>query len=100
MFFFDIKSYLVTYHWKGLLTIQIMTHLRGFYDIAGLNSSLSKYNFDGVPFQTRLTNTHVNFTIVYLPPSCLKKGIFNNGLTIKIFILPYLAYKLPQIMAS
>lgn len=36
--FFDIKSYLVTYHWKGFLTIKIMTHRKGFYDIAGLNN--------------------------------------------------------------
>lgn len=79
---------------------KIMTHRKGFYDIAGLNSSLSKYNFDGVPFQTGLTNTPVDFTTVYLPHSCLKKGVSNNGLTIKIFNLPYLAYKLPQLMAS
>lgn len=80
---------------------KIMTHRKGFYEIAGLNSSLSKYNIDGVPFQAVLmTNTPANFTTVYLPHSCLKIGVSNNGLTITIFNLPYLAYKLPQLMAS
>lgn len=76
-----------------------MTHRRGFYDIAGLNSNLST-DFDGVPFQTGLTNTPVNFTIVYFPPSCLKKGVSNNGITINNFKLPIVAYKLPELMAS
>lgn len=56
---YNSNSYLVTYNWKGLLTIQIMTFTEGVYVIPGQNNGLSKVlrlpNFDMLPFWTGLT---------------------------------------------
>lgn len=39
---FDSKPYLMTYHWKGLLTIKIRTLRKGSYDIHDQNGGLPK----------------------------------------------------------
>lgn len=56
---YNSNSYFVTYHWKGLLTIQIMTFTEGVYVILDQNDGPSKVlrlpDFDKVPFWTGLT---------------------------------------------
>lgn len=37
---FNSNPYLVTTHWKALITIKIMMLRRGFYDIPGQNVAL------------------------------------------------------------
>lgn len=70
-----------TQHWKGMITL--FTRQISFYDIPDHN------------FWTRLEQTLVNCTIVFLLVSCLNQGTPQKGLTLKnILIYPqYGIYK-------
>lgn len=74
-----IERYLLTYHWKVLLTIEIIMLSKGFNNISGQNGSLS--NFDMPLFRNGLTYTHENCTIFNLPYG-LKQCITQKGLKI------------------
>lgn len=76
----NINSYLVTYHWKVLLTSKKVPR-QGFYEITRQNRILSKltsFLTGSLPFQTGLTYTPTSCTIVFL----LQQGITQKGLTV------------------
>lgn len=63
---FNDIPYLMTYHWKVILTRKVMKLRKGFYDIAGQNGGLSKFTscrtLKSCHFRTELT-----YTSVFLP---------------------------------
>lgn len=57
---------LVTYHWEGLLTRQIMP--LGIKVSTASQAAIRLSNFDSLTFRTELTSTPVNGTIVSIIP--------------------------------
>lgn len=87
------NSYLVTYDWKGLQTIQIITLVTDAYDTTVWPKrrpvKLDQLpNIDWLTFWTELTYTPANCNIDFLIPNHFKKCSTEKGLKITIMLKP------------
>lgn len=94
---FHINSYLVTCHWKGLLTREIMTLTKGFYEIPARNGGLPKLtsllsNLEyKLSFRTGLVGVHTVCKLCFLKRGFARKEltITNFGVRLNYFIVRF-----------